>query len=313
MNMGVLDGKVAIVTGSGQGIGRAEVMLLAEQGAAVVVNDMGAPRENPENRYADTVVAEIKAAGGRAVADYGDVSNWKAAEQMVQKAIDSFGSIDILVCNAGIVRDRMLYNLTEQDWDDVVRVHMKGSFAPTHFAANYWRLKNKSTGQPANGRIIYTTSTAALFGHMGQANYSAAKAGLTGLCFTAAQELAKFGVTVNTISPRGRTQMNETAFGKIIRKEGFDDWDPENVAPWIAFLGSDMAANISGQVFGVYGGIVRIMNPWSMGPELNRNSRWTVEEFKTEARKLFPDLVAHPPKFPEVALPPVEKKRLPAG
>jgi NAD(P)-dependent dehydrogenase (short-subunit alcohol dehydrogenase family) len=308
MKMGLLDGKVAIVTGSGQGIGRAEAILLAEQGAAVVVNDTGGQRENPGNGFADKVVAEIKAAGGRAVADYGDVSSWKDAEQMVQKAVDIFGSLDILVCNAGIVRDRMLYNLSEQDWDDVVRVHLKGAFAPTHFAANYWRLKNKSTGQPANGRIIYTTSTAALYGHIGQTNYSAAKAGLTGLCFTAAQELAKFGVTVNTISPRGRTPMSETAFGKFERKDGFDEWDPENVAPWVAILGSDFAANINGQIFGVYGGIVRVMNPWSIGPELNRNSRWTVEDLKTEAHKLFPDLVAYPPKFPEAGLPPVAKK-----
>ena len=215
--MNTLEGKVAIVTGAGQGIGRQEALALAAQGAIVVVNDLG---ETPDGvRHADAVVAEIKAAGGSAVAHYDDISEWSGAESLLELALEA-GSLDILVCNAGVVRDRMLHNMTEQEWDAVIKVHLRGHFIPTRLAATHWRNLSKSTGQPVDGRIVYTTSEAGLYGHVGQTNYAAAKAGITGLCFTAAQELERVGVTVNTVSPRGRTPMTEGTFGDFVMADG---------------------------------------------------------------------------------------------
>lgn len=303
--MNSLAGKVAVVTGGGQGIGRAESLLLAAEGAAVVVNDRGGLKEGKptSESTANKVVEEIRAKGGKAVANFADVADWKAAEEMIQQAYDEFGRLDILLCNAGIVRDRMAHNLSEQDWDDVVRVHLKGHFAPTRHAITRWRKKFKSDNQPINGRVIYTASEAGMFGHLGQPNYSAAKAGILGLCFEIAKEVGRMGVTVNTISPRGRTPMTEGAFGQIKEIIGFDSWAPENVAPWAAFLSRDEAAEITGQIFVVYGGTVQVMEPWRIASKISEERTWTSDELVLEARKLFPDMIAEPPEFPDIGLP----------
>jgi NAD(P)-dependent dehydrogenase (short-subunit alcohol dehydrogenase family) len=304
--MGALSGKVAIVTGGGQGIGRAEARLLAAEGAAVIVNDMGGlvdGRDTPDS-FANRVVEEIRAAGGQAAANFADVADWDAADAMVQQAIDTFGRIDILLCNAGIVRDRMTHNLTEAEWDAVIRVHLKGHFAPTKAVVSRWRVAAKQSDKPVNGRIIYTTSEAGMFGNVGQPNYSAAKAGIVGLCFEVAKEVGRFGITVNTISPRGRTPMTEGTFGTFKLPEGeFDSWAPENVAPWAAFLARDEAAQISGQIFVVFGGTVQVMTPWPIASQISAEKTWTPDELVAEARKLFPDMVAHPPEFPDVGIP----------
>lgn len=304
--MGALSGKVAIVTGGGQGIGRAEALLLAQQGAAIVVNDMGGLKDGKDgpDSYANQVVALIEQNGGRAVANFADVSDWNAADAMVQQAYDSFGRLDILLCNAGIVRDRMTHNMTEAEWDAVIRVHLKGHFAPTRHAITRWREIAKETGTPVNGRIIYTTSEAGMFGNLGQPNYSAAKAGIMGLCFEVAKEVGRFGITVNTISPRGRTPMTEGTFGTFKIAEGeFDAWAAENVAPWAVFLSREEAKEISGQVFVVYGGTVQLMMPWPIAGQISAAKKWSPEELVVEARKLFPDMKAQPPEFPDVGIP----------
>jgi NAD(P)-dependent dehydrogenase (short-subunit alcohol dehydrogenase family) len=294
-----LEGKVAIVTGAGQGLGRSEALLFAGLGAAVVVNDRGGPAGD---RFADRVVCEIEAAGGRAAANHADVSSWTDAAAMVAQAVDTFGGLDILLCNAGIVRDRMIYNLAEEEWDDVIRVHLKGHAAPTKFAAQYWRNEHRE-GRPRGGRIIYTSSEAGLYGHIGQANYSAAKSGVVGLGLTVARELEKYGVTVNIINPRGRTPMTEGTFGQFSQVSGFDEWDPDNVPPWIAFLASDAAANITGQCFVVYGGLVAVADAWPITASIDKKARWTVGELMEEANRLFPGLEGGVKPFPTVEIP----------
>lgn len=301
-----LAGKVAIVTGGGQGIGREEALLLASEGAAVIVNDMGGlvdGKDMPES-FANQVVADIKAAGGRAAPNFSDVSDWAAADAMVQQAIDTFGRLDILLCNAGIVRDRMTHNMSEAEWDAVIKVHLKGHFAPTRAAVTRWREQSKATGEPVNGRILYTTSEAGLFGHPGQPNYSAAKAGICGLCFEVAKEVGRFGVTVNVISPRGRTPMTESTFGDFTIPEGtFDSWAPDNVAVWPVFLCTDEAKDISGQIFVVFGGTVQVMEAWPIAAKISQDKKWTLGELSTAARELFPDMRADPPAWPEMNQP----------
>ena len=292
--METLNGKVAVVTGAGQGIGRQEALALAAEGATVIVNDLG--RTESGESHADAVVAEIRSKGGTAVAHYDDISEWEGGESLIALALDA-GGLDVLVCNAGIVRDRMLYNMSLEEWDAVVRVHLRGHFIPTRLAASHWRTVTKSSGNPVDGRIIYTTSEAGLFGHIGQCNYAAAKAGITGLCFTAAQELERLGVTVNTVSPRGRTPMTEATFGDFVRAEGFDEWDPANVAPFVVFLAGPHAGKISGQVFVVYGGTVTRMVGWQELSQIEVDHRWSQEELLERAPELAKDLEAPPPVF----------------
>lgn len=282
--MPIFQNKTAIVTGAGQGIGRFEALLLAEEGAAVVVNDF-------DRGAADAVVEMIVAAGGKAVADYANVADWADAGAMVQKAIDTFGGLDILVCNAGIVRDRMLFNMSQEEWDAVIQVHLRGHFAPTHFAARHWRAIAKREGRPANGRLIFTSSEAGLFGNPGQPNYSAAKAGIIGLCFDAAKELASAGVTVNVIAPRGRTPMTMASFGQFreVGADEFDVWDPANVAPFVGFLASDHAADVSGQVFIVYGGTVQRLDPWPVLTQIVQDQKWTIDNLAAARGALFPE------------------------
>ncbi len=291
--MGVLDGKVAIVTGAGRGIGRGEAILLASEGAKVVVNDLGGDWDGTgkDDRPAQQVVEDIIAAGGEAVANYDDVADWDGADRLINQAIDTYGDLDILVNNAGILRDGMSFNLDEAAWDAVIRVHLKGHFSPAHHAAVYWRAQAKA-GKDVSGRIINTSSESGLYGNAGQANYAAAKAGIASLTVVLAHELTKYGVTVNCIAPRARTRMTERTFegfGKV--EEGkFDEWSPDNVAPTVGFLSSDAAADINGQVFVVWADHVYLMSGWSVDYTAERSGqRWTVQELIEQKDKMFAD------------------------
>ncbi|MBH0120036.1 3-oxoacyl-ACP reductase [Rhodococcus sp. HM1] len=247
-----LAGRTAVVTGAGAGLGRAEALALAAAGAAVVVNDMGPA--------AHDVADEITAAGGRAVAVTGDVSDWSLGGRLVDEAVSMFGSLDILVNNAGILRDKMIFNLSESDWDDVIRVHLKGHAATSHAAAVHWRNASKAAGAPVYGRVVNTSSEAFLFGSAGQPNYSAAKAGITALTLSTAQGLARYGVTANAICPRARTAMTAGTFGENENPNGgLDPLAPERVATLVSYLASPASHEITGQVFVVYGKMVALM------------------------------------------------------
>jgi NAD(P)-dependent dehydrogenase (short-subunit alcohol dehydrogenase family) len=287
--MSSLDGKVAIVTGAGRGIGRGEALLLASEGARIVVNDLGGDWDGTgaDQRPAQLVVDEIKAAGGDAVANYDNVADWAGAERLVKQAIDAFGTLDVLVNNAGILRDRMLFNMGEAEWDAVITVHLKGHAAPTHHACGYWREKSKSSGQPAGGRIICTSSTSGLLGNAGQSNYGAAKAGIAAFAQIISMEMSRYGVTCNAIAPAARTRMTEETFGEIKSAGPFDEWAPENIAPLVGFLATDEAAAITGQVFYVAGGTVQLYQGWGPVAEARRDDRWTVDELVKEVPALF--------------------------
>ncbi|WP_433873032.1 3-oxoacyl-ACP reductase [Saccharopolyspora sp. CA-218241] len=246
-----LTGRTAIVTGAGGGLGRSEALALAQRGAAVVVNDVGAG--------AEAVTAEITAAGGRAVAVPGDVGDWSSGERLVDAAVASFGRLDVVVNNAGVLRDRMLFNLSEQDWDDVVRVHLKGHAAVSRSAAAHWRAESKRAGAAVYGRVINTASEAFLFGAPGQPNYSAAKAGIVALTLSTAAGLARYGVRANAICPRARTGMTADVFDGPT--DGPDLLDPERVATFVSYLAAPAAEDISGQVFVVYGDMVALLAP----------------------------------------------------
>ncbi len=239
--VGALDGKVAIVTGAGRGIGRGEALALAAEGAAVVVNDLGTTLDGgAETSHADEVVSAITSRGGRAVANTDDVATWDGARRLVESAVDEFGRLDVLVNNAGVLRDQMSFKMDEDAWDAVIRVHLKGHFAPTRFAAEHWRARAKD-GDESGGRVINTVSEAGLYGGTGQANYAAAKAGIAGMTIALARELKNYGVTVNAIAPRARTRMTETVLGDYGAPPaggGFDEWDPENIGPVVAWLAS---------------------------------------------------------------------------
>jgi NAD(P)-dependent dehydrogenase (short-subunit alcohol dehydrogenase family) len=290
-----LEGKVAIVTGAGRGIGREHALALAEAGAKVVVNDLGGSLagEGTDSSPAQTVVNEIVAAGGEAVANYDDVSDFAAAEHMIQRAIERYGALDILVNNAGILRDRMLVNMTEGEWDAVIAVHLKGHFGPTRHAAAYWRERSKA-GEELHARVINTSSPSGVFGNIGQANYGAAKAAIAGLTLIAAQELQRYGVTVNCIAPNARTRMTEETFGDIpAPEEGeFDPLDPGNMSPLVVALCADDAQDITGQCFFVWGGSVNVLQPWDAGELLAADAKWDADELLAQLRERFPDGVA---------------------
>jgi len=285
-----LDGKVAIVTGAGRGIGREHALALAEAGATVVVNDLGATLagEGADATPAQQVVAEIEAAGGAAVANGDDVADFAGAERVVRQALDTYGRLDILVNNAGITRDRMLVNMSEEEWDSVLAVHLKGHFAPTRHAAAYWREQAKA-GAEVRGRVINTSSPSGVFGNVGQTNYGAAKAGIAGFTIIAAQELARYGVTVNCLAPNARTRMTEASFGEIPKPEdGFDAMDPANIAPIVVALCADEAQDITGQCFFIYGGAVNILRPWDAGELFARDDKWDADELLAQLRERFP-------------------------
>lgn len=262
----LLDGRVAIVTGAGRGVGRAYALMLAKHGAKVVVNDLGATASGvgEDQTPAEEVVSEIEAQGGAAVVNTSDVSDWAGAQAMIAQAIDTFGGLDILVNNAGILRDRMLVNMSEEEWDSVIKVHLKGTFAPTHHAANYWRLKQKA-GETVDARVINTTSHSALFANVGQANYAAAKGGIATFTQVAARELQRYGVTVNAIAPRANTRMTEGL--REYSEEQLVKRDPEWIAGLVTWLASAESKEISGRVFEAWGYGYAVMESWQHGPQ----------------------------------------------
>jgi NAD(P)-dependent dehydrogenase (short-subunit alcohol dehydrogenase family) len=281
-----LSGKVAIVTGAGRGIGRAHALALAGAGAKVVVNDLGGSLagEGSDLSPAEQVAAEI----GDAIADGEDVADFAGAQRLVRHAIDAFGRLDILVNNAGILRDRMLVNMSEGEWDAVIAVHLKGHFAVTHHAAAHWRERAKA-GEQLRARVINTSSPSGVFGNVGQTNYGAAKAGIAGFTLIAAQELARYGVTVNCLAPNARTRMTEKTFDMSDRPDGFDPLDPANVAPVVVALCADEAQNITGQVFHVWGGAVNALRGWTAGELFQRDDGWDADALLGELLDRFPD------------------------
>jgi len=281
--MGDLDGKVAIVTGAAHGLGRAHALQLASQGARVVVNDLGvgADGSGRDEVAAQTVVEEIRAQGGEGVAHFGDVADWNDAQALIRRAIDHYGSLDILVNNAGFIRDALVCNMSEEDFDAVVRVHLKGHFCTTRFATAYWREESKRRNSPIYGRLISTASEAALTAGPGQPNYSAAKAGIINLTLGAAQLCLKYGVTANVIMPRARTRMTDTGpIAPLFKKpeRGFDTFAPENAAPLVGYLASPRAARISGQVFIVWGKDVTVVERPRLGHKFaSEGGAWTLD------------------------------------
>lgn len=294
--------RVVIVTGAGRGLGRAHALEFARQGAKVVVNDLGVSRDGAGEQTegpASEVVAEIRALGGEAVASPHDIATDDGARALVQLALDTFGRLDVLVNNAGFLRDRMLINLGEDEWDAVMRVHLKGHFLPLKHAGQYWRAESKAGRQP-DARIINTSSGAGLLGSVGQGNYSAAKAGIVGLTLVASAELARYGVTVNAIAPAARTRMTEEVFAATMARpaEGeFDAMAPENVSPTVVWLGSSLSAGITGRVFELEGGKITIMEGFRHGPTIDKGARWDPAEVDHVARELLGESAAPEPVY----------------
>ncbi len=265
--MGMLDGKVAVITGAGRGIGRGEALLFAAEGARVVVNDLGGEWDGTgaDARPAAQVVEEIRAAGGEAVAHFEDISEPEGATSLIGAALDAWGRLDAVVNNAGILRDRMIFNQSVEEWDAVIKVHLRGHFLVTREACAHWRERAKA-GEETSGRIVNTSSTSGILGMVGQSNYGAAKAGIAAFTQIVAMEMGKYGVTANAIAPGARTRLTEMTFGDLSVPEGqFDALAPENVAPLVVYLASDRAAHISGQVFGIQGGLVQLYRGWTPG------------------------------------------------
>ncbi|HEV8063832.1 MAG TPA: SDR family oxidoreductase, partial [Acidimicrobiales bacterium] len=287
-------------TGAGRGIGREHALLFASLGAKVVVNDLGGAVDGSgaDISAAQSVVDEITAAGGEAVANTDSVSSFEGAKAMVEQAVSTFGDLHIVVNNAGILRDRMSFNMSEEDFDDVVRVHLKGHFAMARTAGAYWREQHKA-GEAVTGRIINTTSEAGLFGSAGQANYASAKGGIATLTITLARELERFGVTVNAIAPRARTRMTAGIFNPSEAADtAFDNLAPENVAPIVVWLATDEAASINGQFFVVWGGSVNLVAPYSPVASLRLDRAWTPAELLERQGELFGSRSSGIPAFP---------------
>lgn len=261
--------RVCIVTGAGRGIGREYALMLASHGAKVLVNDLGGARDGTgaDQGPADQVVAEIKAAGGEAIANGSDVSNFQEAKHMIEQAIDSFGRLDVLINNAGILRDRMLVNMAEEEWDAVIQVHMKGTFAPAHHAGGYWRNQSKA-GAPVDARLINTASVSGIYGNPGQTNYGAAKAGIAAFSIIASRELKRYGVTVNCIAPGGLTRLTEDLYPGEITDEMREAQSPRWVAPIVTWLASRDSSDVTGRVFEASGGVLAIAEGWHRGPRV---------------------------------------------
>jgi NAD(P)-dependent dehydrogenase (short-subunit alcohol dehydrogenase family) len=260
------EGRVALVTGAGRGIGRQYALMLARHGAKVVVNDLGGKIDGSgtDSSPAQQVVSEIRSAGGEAVADGNDVSSWSGSKAMIDTAINEFGQLDVLVNNAGILRDRMLVNMQEAEWDDVMKVHLKGTFAPTHHAAAYWRDRNKQTGAPLNARVINTSSVSGIYGNIGQCNYGAAKAGIAMFTVIASLELARYGVTVNAIAPMANTRMTDNL--REYTEEEKRRRDPSWIAPVVTWLASTESSSLTGRVIEAGNGIIAVAEGWHRGP-----------------------------------------------
>ncbi|MDX3310235.1 SDR family oxidoreductase [Streptomyces sp. NPDC054884] len=287
---GICDGRVVVVTGAGRGLGRAHALAFAAEGARVVVNDLGVGLDgtpgpdSPARQVAD----EIRAAGGTALAHGGDIATPQGAASLVTTALETYGRLDTLVNNAGFLRDRMLVNLDEDDWDAVQRVHLKGHFLTLKHAAAHWRAEAKAGRTPA-ARIVNTASGAGLLGSVGQGNYSAAKAGIVGLTLVAAAELARYGVQVNAIAPAARTRMTQHAFAAAMAapETGFDAMAPDNVSPLVVWLGSTASEGVTGRVFETEGGRITVMEGWRPGPTADEGRRRSPAEAGDTARKLL--------------------------
>jgi NAD(P)-dependent dehydrogenase (short-subunit alcohol dehydrogenase family) len=294
---GICEGRVVVVTGAGRGIGREHALEFARQGAQVVVNDLGVARDGSEDGTdawsspADTVVAEIRAAGGDAVANADDIADWDGAARLIGTAVDTFGRLDVLVNNAGFLRDRMIATTSEAEWDAVIRVHLKGHFAPTRHACEHWRARAKQGESAADvsGRIINTSSGAGILGSVGQGTYSAAKAGIAALTLVEAAELGRYGVTANAIAPAARTRMTEDVFADRMGAptDGFDVNDPANISPLVVWLGSVESADVTGRLFEVEGGIISVAEGWRHGPSRDKNARWEPAEIGPVVHELI--------------------------
>ncbi|MEU9729865.1 SDR family oxidoreductase [Streptomyces sp. NPDC048002] len=287
---GICEGRVVAVTGAGRGLGRAHALAFAAEGARVVVNDLGVGLDGTPDADspAALVVAEIRAAGGEAVAHGGDIATTPGAASLVATALDAYGRLDTLVNNAGFLRDRMLVNLDEEEWDAVLRVHLKGHFLPLKHAAAHWRAEAKAGRLPV-ARIVNTSSGAGLLGAVGQGNYSAAKAGVLALTLVAAAELARYGVQVNAVAPAARTRMTERTFADRMAAPGagFDAMAPENVSPLVVWLGSAAGSGVTGRVFEAEGGRITVMDGWRRGPTSDKAARWTPTEAGETAQALL--------------------------
>ena len=281
--MGINDGRIVVITGAGRGIGREHALEFASQGAKIVVNDLGAEVDGTGSSAgpAGEVVDEIRGMGAEAVANGDDVSDYDGAGRLIQTAIDTFGGLDVLVNNAGILRDRMMVNMTIEEWDAVIRVHLRGTFAPMRHASEYWRNRSKA-GETNDARIINTTSPSGIYGNVGQTNYVAAKAGIASMTIIAAMELGRYGVTVNAIAPAALTRMTENlgmgAASAAKKPEEFDPLDPGNIAPLVVWLGSPESAAITGRVFNVMGGNISVAEGWVAGPGVDKDDRWDPAE-----------------------------------
>lgn len=292
--MGTLDGRVAIITGAGRGLGREHALLFAAEGAKVVVNDLGGDLhgEGEDRAPAQLVVDEIKAMGGEAVGNTDSVADWDGAKRLIDTAVETFGKLDVLVNNAGILRDRVLVNMTEQEWDAVIHVHLKGHFCPTHHAAVYWREQAKA-GNEIKASVVHTTSTSGLLGNPGQTNYGAAKSGIATFSQICAMELGRYGVRSNAVAPAARTRLTEQTPGlsEVVKApddaSSFDSWDPANVSPFVGFLAT-VDCPFTGEAFLVQGGTVQRFQPWTLSEKIEKDDRWTVAELAAEADKLRP-------------------------
>ncbi len=290
---GICEGRVVVVTGAGRGIGREHALEFARQGARLVVNDLGSATDGTgaSSGPAGEVVEEIRAAGGEAIANGDDVSDFDGAARMIRSAIDTFGRIDTLVNNAGILRDRMLVNMTPEEWDAVIRVHLRGTFAPTRAALDFWRERSKA-GEDNDARIVNTTSPSGIYGNIGQTNYGAAKAGIASFTVIAAMEVARYGVTVNAIAPAALTRMTENlgmgARSADIPAGQFNPLGPDNISPIVVWLGSSESRGVTGRVFNVMGGHLSVAEGWVEGPAVDKDGRWD----PAELTGIVPDLVA---------------------
>ena len=290
--MGTLDGRVAIITGAGRGLGREHALLFAAEGAKIVVNDLGGANDGSGSDMtpAQQTVADIKGMGGEAIVNTDNVADWDGAKRMIDSAIEAFGDLDILINNAGILRDRVLVNMSESEWDSVIQVHLKGHFAPTHHAAAYWREQAKAgITKPRN--LVHTSSTSGLFSNPGQANYGAAKSGIATFSQICAKELSRYNVKSNAIAPAARTRLTMATPGLedvMAAKDGkFDEWDPTNVSPLVAYLASDLC-EFSGETFYVQGGQVTRVATWAMAEEIKQDDRWTVSALAKAITALAP-------------------------
>jgi NAD(P)-dependent dehydrogenase (short-subunit alcohol dehydrogenase family) len=295
---GICEGRVVIVTGAGRGIGREHALEFARQGAKVVVNDLGVARDGtgPTSTPADEVVDEIRGIGAEAVANGDDIADWDGAQRLVRTAVDTFGRLDVLVNNAGFLRDRMLFSSSEEEWDAVIRVHLKGHFAPTRHASEYWRAQSKA-GEPVDARIVNTSSGAGLMGSVGQGAYSAAKAGIAALTLVESAEFARYGVTANAIAPAARTRMTEEVFADRMAAPdgGFDANDPANISPLVVWLGSAQSRDVTGRVFEVEGGVLSVADGWQHGPRIDKGARWDPADVGPAVHEL---LAKAPPPAP---------------